>query len=1432
MNDISNSYYPVILEMRDTAVEKNEPLVVYNNRIVLTEIPDEFMKVYIGGYTEIEDSKFPKQGEFVVDYKTGIVTFGGEVKDKTVLSVSYYGLGIIQYPAQRIYSHSSNPDVAINLQEIINKGESALSELTALGDLAKHQLPISNVVFMGNQDWSPLAYITEGEAKPIYNEVQQSVLIDGEGKVFINTKIPVDKDGKYFVRVKVKKVIGDGSFSVGIVSLDNNYRNVGEEKTVIPTRTIKSGKTEILEGSICGFNVKNEAGNKLGEEAKYLNLVITANMGGIADITRTAIESLEIYRSQKTMHVENEGSFGGKVVIGGEIDAKSNIALNGNSIMGISSIQGQYGKIAESSDKWLKINSDNSHANGVLFGNSTVRTDGKLQIGSQGSTFNADEDLITYKGNNIGVADGTIQVNLNADKLDGFHESTFMRKNANSDLTFSTIPNGKSNGIKWAGSVDTHSMFVESSTTDGNTKLVILNTDNGTDHTVFRSNNGKTEKDLLLITSSSVESNNQVNVKNTLSVKDKATLKNDLEVIGTANLKSNVNVGGQLYTDGKAFIGKTSGTPTLTLAIGDSDTGVNWLENGHLEIKTDNIALLDLTTTKVDVNKKLNAKSSLSVTGNTDISENLNVDGTTSITGDSTIYGGLSVNGSTSLLNALEVEGIATFNNGISIGNKNINNVKLINVTEGLSWTEGTFKIDVNNDTRTNGKNKDTLHLYGTSGAIKLWRPTKIVGNTDVQGDIIVSGTVDGVDIAKLNTDFYNHNHDDRYISTNGATLTGSLTFTNKDAIILKSSGHKSVIQIHPSENSFMFAFSESIDGTDWDLSKYTKFDDNGNLIITGRLETNSIIEDGVRLSHKYLSQTGGTLKGDLIVADGVSIVPETKNGATLGSIDKPFADVFIGANSLYVDGKKVVSSESDTIDISTDVDQHLSISTSGLGTTRIASGKEVMLYSKQQVNLQSIGNISALSSGLISFKSDMLGSGIEFISQSAIGSIKFASRNDIQFSATGDINFVKRPLFNQSEFITFADNIDATRVTEDATHKFVTDIDKENWNGKLDSSGGTMTGFITLHADPTQPLHAVTKHYVDAIKESLDIKESVRVATTANITLNGGQTIDGVVLGIGNRVLVKDQTDAKQNGIYIVQSGAWIRAEDFDEDTDVTSGAFTFVEEGKVNAGMGFVLITSGAINIDITPLEFTQFSGAGQIINGEGLYKRGNEIGLTNIMTAGMYRSVTVNKQGRVIAGTNPTTISEYGITDALNKTGDTMTGILTLENMLMDERITTGNKQLLNANGQQIFVGNKLTGLMLESSTNPQVTVGSEVHTLYHSGNSGEGSGLDADTLDGIQGSVFVRNDQNNTINGKLTVDRIVGKQNGFTVVIPTGSTEVTLTHNFGHTNYCVALGTNSVNRHAGWKSKTENSIVIEIDDVYTSDIVIDVILMPIA
>jgi hypothetical protein len=235
--------------------------------------------------------------------------------------------------------------------------------------------------------------------------------------------------------------------------------------------------------------------------------------------------------------------------------------------------------------------------------------------------------------------------------------------------------------------------------------------------------------------------------------------------------------------------------------------------------------------------------------------------------------------------------------------------------------------------------------------------------------------------------------------------------------------------------------------------------------------------------------------------------------------------------------------------------------------------------------------------------------------------------------------------------------------------------------NAALPKSGGEMSNFITLHADPTNDFHAATKKYVDNKALGLDVKESVRAATAQALpgtptysngtdglgaTLTGGTgasanalgTIDGVTLSAGQRILVKDQGSGNslQNGIYTVTSlgtsglgtgYVLTRATDADSNREVTPGMFVFVEEGTRNSDNGFVLNTNGSITLGTTSLSFTQFSGAGKITiaPNTGLQKDGDELSITVVPAANGGTGITSYTVGDLLyaSASTPPTLSK---------------------------------------------------------------------------------------------------------------------------------------------------------------------------------------------
>ena len=174
-----------------------------------------------------------------------------------------------------------------------------------------------------------------------------------------------------------------------------------------------------------------------------------------------------------------------------------------------------------------------------------------------------------------------------------------------------------------------------------------------------------------------------------------------------------------------------------------------------------------------------------------------------------------------------------------------------------------------------------------------------------------------------------------------------------------------------------------------------------------------------------------------------------------------------------------------------------------------------------------------------------------------------------------------------------------------------VSDFDTQVRTSRLDQLASATA--VVSGVTPTADAHLATKGYVDSTAQGLDVKDSCKVATTANITLANTQTIDGVSLAANDRVLVKDQSTASENGLYkVVDGGSWTRTDDLATGADA-AGAFTFVEQGSTYSDVGFVCSSNkGSAVVGTNNLAFTQFSGVASVTAGNGLDKSGNELSL----------------------------------------------------------------------------------------------------------------------------------------------------------------------------------------------------------------------------
>jgi len=255
-------------------------------------------------------------------------------------------------------------------------------------------------------------------------------------------------------------------------------------------------------------------------------------------------------------------------------------------------------------------------------------------------------------------------------------------------------------------------------------------------------------------------------------------------------------------------------------------------------------------------------------------------------------------------------------------------------------------------------------------------------------------------------------------------------------------------------------------------------------------------------------------------------------------------------------------------------------------------------------------------------------------------------------------------------------------------------DISTTNTNGDLTISPNG-TGTITVPSNYEERAgftdnSLTNKKYVDTVAQGLDIKDAVRVGTTANLTAtysNGSSgvgatltnsstqaalVIDGITMVVNDRVMVKDQTTTLQNGLYKVTnigSGStnWVltRTPDGDESTEVNGGSFFFVQEGTTNGDNGYVTTNDGNPTIGTDAITFEQFSGAGQVTAGSGLSKSGNII--------------DVNTDGSSIEiSSDALRVKALGITNAM-LAGSIASSKLSDPLYFTDESSTQGNVRL---------------------------------------------------------------------------------------------------------------------------------------------------------
>ena len=409
--------------------------------------------------------------------------------------------------------------------------------------------------------------------------------------------------------------------------------------------------------------------------------------------------------------------------------------------------------------------------------------------------------------------------------------------------------------------------------------------------------------------------------------------------------------------------------------------------------------------------------------------------------------------------------------------------------------------------------------------------------------------------------------------------------------------------------------------------------DTNGNIVLTpngtGKLVLNNPYINGTTDTlAEYIYDTVG---GAVTQGNGITVTPSDGSNTTTISID---TSVTVDKNTAQTLTNKTINLTSNTL-----------VATSAQLATALTdeTGTGVVVFSNTPTLVTPVlGVATATSINKVTITTPATGSTLTIAdgkTLTASNTLTFTGTDasSVAFSAGGTVAYVANKLSvfaatSSSELagvisdetgtggLVFANT--PTLVTPVLGAATATSITATSGNMVINAAAGnnnvnlvpTGTGTvdvgskrITSLAEPSADSDAATKYYVDAARSGLDIKNSVKVATTANITLSNTQTIDGVALSVGDRVLVKDQSSAVQNGVYVVASGSWTRATDADAPAELNPGTFVFVEQGTVNSDTGFVVTSDGALTIGTDAINWTLFSTSGTLIAGAGLSKNG---------------------------------------------------------------------------------------------------------------------------------------------------------------------------------------------------------------------------------
>ena len=491
---------------------------------------------------------------------------------------------------------------------------------------------------------------------------------------------------------------------------------------------------------------------------------------------------------------------------------------------------------------------------------------------------------------------------------------------------------------------------------------------------------------------------------------------------------------------------------------------------------------------------------------------------------------------------------------------------------------------------------------------------------------------------------------------------------------------------------------------------------------VVGISDTQTLTNKTLTDSSTWFQDNGDTTKKLQFQLSSIST-------ATTRTLIIPDADTtIVGTDATQTLTNKTINADQNTI---TNIDNADIKSGAAIDATKIADG------SVNNTEFQYLANVGSAVVGISDTQT--------LTNKTLIDSTTyFADNGDntkiMQFQLSGITTATTRTLTVPNEDTTLV----GTGATQTLTNK--------TFGNNLNMSSNKIVNL----ADPTADQDAATKAYVDGVASGLTVKQSVVAASTVDLNSNssisgsitynatGGSsargqitaalavsntfTVDGINFSSsenGARILLKDQSSGAQNGIWTTTiTGTSLtlnRATDYDEDDEVNSGAFCFVEQGTVNADSGWVLTTENPITIggaSGTALAFSQFSGAGQIIAGTGMTKTGNTLNVggstTIIANADTLEVNSSNTANQVLLSSGTAgSASTYGALP-LNNT-NAVTGVLNIPNGGTNSSSFTAGDRLIQTNsGNTALVATSIDPVDIELKKKSTVTTTNATQT----------------------------------------------------------------------------------------------------------------------